>query len=101
MALIRGELGFKGLLLSDDISMKAMGGSLADRARAALGAGCDVVLHCNASLAEKQEAIKGIRALEGAALERADIAMRSVRTPKTFDVAEARHTLDGMLANYA
>ena len=50
--VIRGQIGFGGLLLTDDISMKALEGGLADRARAALGAGCDLVLHCNGSLEE-------------------------------------------------
>ena len=50
--IIRGQIGFDGLLLTDDISMKALEGGLADRARAALEAGCDVVLHCNGRLEE-------------------------------------------------
>jgi beta-N-acetylhexosaminidase len=45
--IIRGEIGFEGLLMSDDIAMKALSGSLPDRARAALAAGVDVVLHCS------------------------------------------------------
>ncbi len=101
IALIRGELGFKGLLLSDDLSMKAMGGSLDSRARDALAAGCDVVLHCNGTLDERKEVAKGVSVLEGEALARAETAMRSVRTPVTFDHIEARRTLDEMLKVYA
>lgn len=101
ISLIRGELGFRGLLMSDDISMKAMEGDLTQRAHDVLAAGCDIVLQCNASLREKQDAAKGIGPLEGEALERAKRAMNSVKTPKPIDYAEARHTLDGLIAEYA
>lgn len=99
--LIREELGFKGLLFSDDISMKAMTGSLAERARSSLAAGCDVVLHCNATLKEKQEAAQGVGVLAGEALVRAERAMASVKPPKTFDHEVARHTLDQLLLEFA
>lgn len=98
--LIRNELGFKNLLLSDDLSMKAMQGSLDERARQALSAGCDVVLHCNGSLDEKQQAAKGSKPLEGEALIRAEAAMAAVKTPKTldFDPQEAKAMRDEILA---
>ena len=50
--MIRGSIGFQGLLMSDDVSMGALSGTLAERSRAALAAGCDVVLHCNGKLDE-------------------------------------------------
>ncbi len=50
--VIRGSIGFQGLLMSDDISMKALSGTIAERSRASLAAGCDVVLHCNGELSE-------------------------------------------------
>jgi beta-N-acetylhexosaminidase len=50
--VIRGHIGFDGLLLTDDLSMQALGGSLGDRANRALAAGCDVALHCNGKMAE-------------------------------------------------
>jgi beta-N-acetylhexosaminidase len=53
--VIRGSIGFSGLLMSDDISMEALSGPLQQRARAALAAGCDVVLHCNGNIDEMQE----------------------------------------------
>src|SRR5947199_268926 len=53
--VIRGTIGFDGLLMSDDISMKALSGTLAERSRAALAAGCDIVLHCNGKLDEMRE----------------------------------------------
>src|SRR5215475_14091514 len=52
--VIRGHIGFDGLLMSDDISMNALAGTLAERARTTLGAGCDVVLHCNGSFDERR-----------------------------------------------
>jgi beta-N-acetylhexosaminidase len=53
--VIRGHIGFDGLLLSDDLSMQALGGSLGDRANRALAAGCDVALHCNGKMSEMAE----------------------------------------------
>ena len=52
--VIRGEIGFAGLLMSDDIAMKALSGSLAARAKAALAAGCDIVLHCSGDAADNE-----------------------------------------------
>jgi beta-N-acetylhexosaminidase len=53
--VIRGYIGFNGLLLSDDLNMEALGGSLGDRAARALAAGCDIALHCNGQMAEMVE----------------------------------------------
>jgi beta-N-acetylhexosaminidase len=53
--VIRSHIGFDGLLLSDDLSMQALGGSLGDRAARALAAGCDIALHCNGRMAEMAE----------------------------------------------
>ena len=50
--VIRDHIGFDGLLLSDDLSMQALGGTLGERANRALAAGCDVALHCNGKMAE-------------------------------------------------
>lgn len=67
IGLIRKEIGFDGLLMSDDISMEALGGSLAERSTAALAAGCDVILHCNGRLDDMQEiaAASGVLNPEG------------------------------------
>jgi beta-N-acetylhexosaminidase len=53
--VVRGHIGFAGLLLSDDLSMQALGGTLGERAARALAAGCDVALHCNGAMAEMKE----------------------------------------------
>jgi len=98
--LIRNELGFKNLLLSDALDMKSMAPiPLGERARMALAAGCDIALHCNSSFDEKQQVMEGVCALEGESLVRADRAMNSVRTPKHFDPVEARQTLESLLSD--
>ena len=89
--IIRGDIGFDGVLMSDDLSMKALSGDFAERARASLAAGCDVVLHCNGSMAEMTAVAGGARPLAGAALRRTRAAMgRLARAPEPFDVDAAR-----------
>jgi len=73
--VIRGRLGFRGLLMSDDISMGALSGSIETRSRAAITAGCDVVLHCNGELAEMQAVASAVPALTGGSAQRADAAL--------------------------
>ncbi|HYD86829.1 MAG TPA: beta-N-acetylhexosaminidase [Vitreimonas sp.] len=91
--IIRGRLGFSGLLMSDDLDMKALqyalNGGLRERAEAALGAGCDVVLQCSGDLKEMQETAKGCRSLQGLSLVRARaVEAFAKRPPREFD-AEA------------
>lgn len=71
LELIRAELGFDGLLMTDDLGMKALSGPMAERGQAALDAGCDVVLHCNGDMTEMQELAPVIPALSGDGLRRA------------------------------
>ena len=65
--VIRKQIGFDNLLMSDDLSMKALSGSLADRTRMALAAGCDIVLHCNGNLDEMREVGNAAGSLRGKA----------------------------------
>lgn len=90
--VIRGEIGFEGVLLSDDISMQALSGPLGMRARTALFSGCDIVLHCNGSLKEMREIALEVRPLEGRPLKRTQAALAHLASPQSFDVAggEAR-----------
>jgi beta-N-acetylhexosaminidase len=74
--IIRKEIGFKGLLMSDDVSMKALSGDFASRARAILNAGCDTVLHCNGDMDEMRALAEVIGPLEGKSLKRAERALR-------------------------
>ncbi len=96
--VIRGFIGFQGLLMSDDISMGALSGSLAARSRAALAAGCDIVLHCNGDLAEMAEVAGAVPELSGDALVRADAALAQRSAPEEFDVTAARETFARMIA---
>ncbi len=68
--VIRAEIGFDGLLVSDDLSMQALGGSLGERASGALAAGCDVVLHCNGLLDEMRDVARSVGPLSDAASRR-------------------------------
>ena len=90
--VIRGEIGFDGLLMSDDLSMQALDGPLEVRTRAALFAGCDVVLHCNGDMEEMKLVASEVKMLEGAALKRAEAALAHLVKPDAFDpeAAEAR-----------
>ena len=76
--VIRGEIGFRGLLMSDDLGMKALQGPFEDRAAAALAAGCDVVLHCEGVMVEMEAVAKGIGPL-GANGQRALAAVAGIR----------------------
>lgn len=75
IAMIRERIGFDGLLMTDDICMGALGGTLTSRVRASLAAGCDVILHCNGDLAEMREVAETAGGLSGRALTRADAAL--------------------------
>jgi beta-N-acetylhexosaminidase len=79
--VIRGEIGFDGLLISDDLSMKALEGPLGARAKAALFAGCDVVLHCNGNMDEMKQVAAEAKMLDGVALKRAEQALAHLNSP--------------------
>ena len=96
--VIRDSIGFGGLLMSDDVSMGALSGSLAERTRAALAAGCDLVLHCNGKLDEMQAVAAEAPPLAGAAAARAEAALAQRHEPRALDVAEARKTFAALLA---
>jgi beta-N-acetylhexosaminidase len=100
--VIRVSIGFDGLLFTDDLSMKALGGSYAGRARQALAAGCDVILHCNGHMNEMIEVAKGGTALSAAArsrLARAEARRRAGIAP--LDRAEAERRFAALLAGEA
>lgn len=92
---IRGAIGFDGLLMSDDLSMKALSGGLRDRAEAALAAGCDVVLHCNGDMAEMKAVAAGTAGLRGKARRRAEAALARLATAREpFDATAGRARFD-------
>jgi len=88
--VIRGSIGFQGLLMTDDISMNALSGTLAERSRAALTAGCDVVLHCNGDLAEMAAVAGETPELAGESARRAEAALDVRVAPEEFDTQAAR-----------
>jgi len=80
--VIRGTIGFQGLLMSDDVSMNALQGSIAARTRASLSAGCDVVLHCNGKLDEMREVATEAPPLAARPLARAERALAARKAPE-------------------
>lgn len=96
--VIRGEIGFKGLLMSDDLSMHALSGPMRHRAEAVLDAGCDVALHCNGDMSEMRAAAEGCRALTGRASDRFARACRVTRRQSEFDTQEAVEMLAEVLS---
>jgi len=88
--VIRGWIGYRGLLMSDDISMGALSGSLGERARAAVSAGCDLVLHCNGNMDEMLAVAAATPRLEGEAARRAAAALAAKRLPAPIDLAAKR-----------
>ncbi|MBU6463963.1 MAG: beta-N-acetylhexosaminidase [Bradyrhizobium sp.] len=95
--VIRGVIGFQGLLMSDDVSMNALVGSIAERTRAIISAGCDMVLHCNGNLDEMREVARETPELSAKALERANRALASRKAPLPLDRKAARARLDGLI----
>ena len=95
--VIRDSIGFAGLLMSDDISMGALSGSLAERSRAAIAAGCDVVLHCNGALTEMVEVAAETPALAGEAGRRAGAALAARKPPIPLDIDAGRAELAALL----
>jgi len=95
--VIRGFIGFRGLLMSDDVSMKALSGTIAERSGAAFAAGCDVVLHCNGILSEMAAVAGQAPVLAGEAARRADAALAQRKAPEQFDVEAARKLFSQMV----
>ena len=95
--VIRGVIGFQGLLMSDDVSMNALAGTIAERTRAIVNAGCDMVLHCNGKLDEMRDVARETPELAGEALVRAKRALASRRQPGPLDRQAARAELDALL----
>jgi beta-N-acetylhexosaminidase len=95
--VIRGEIGFAGALLSDDLSMGALGGSLGERAARARAAGCDFALHCNGRPEEMIDVLDAAGPLEGDSAVRADRALARRPPPVAFDPAAAQARLAALL----
>jgi beta-N-acetylhexosaminidase len=96
--VVRGEIGFDGVLISDDLSMGALGGALAERTIGALAAGCDLVLHCNGKPGEMEEVATVAPAITPTTAARLARGSAMVRDPAEFDREAAEHRLDALLA---
>lgn len=94
ITLIRSQIGFDGLLMTDDISMKALSGSVADKATRAIAAGVDVVLHCNGTFEDRAAVAEAAGEMSSVAQTRAERAMAQRRAPQPLDIeaAEAEHS---------
>jgi len=95
--IIRAQIGFKGVLVSDDLSMEALAGTLGERARAAVAAGCDIALHCNGKADEMELVADSCDALPSASLTRIDAAKARLAVPSPIDTTAASSRLDVLL----
>ncbi|CUH51928.1 beta-N-acetylhexosaminidase [Shimia marina] len=86
MRFMRDDIGFGGLIMTDDIGMEALNGTVDQRAKAAIEAGCDVILHCNGSLAERKAVAEAIGAMTPAAQARSEAVLAARRAPKPVDI---------------
>ena len=97
--IIRGRIGFDGLLMSDDLGMHALQGSFADRTSGVIAAGCDIGLHCSGDMAEMRDCAKGVGAIAPRARERLEAAMATIASgapASSFDDLVAKR--DALLA---
>ena len=99
--IIRGHMGFDGALMSDDVSMKALSGTFRDRTRAAIAAGCDLVLHCNGEFAEMAEVAAAVPPLGGDALRRCRAAEAAIAVPAPFARDAAIAELETRMGRFA
>lgn len=95
--LIRGALGYDGLLISDDLGMAALSGDMAARTRAVLAAGCDIALHCSGDLAEMIDVARAAPPMGAASWARWERAREVLRPPAPLDPAAARRRLETLL----
>ena len=95
---IRKDIGFDGLLMSDDLGMKALGGDFGSRARDALAAGCDIALHCSGDMAEMRAVVDAVGPIGADAIRRLDAAIAWARPPEDRQIADLIAKRDALLA---
>ena len=98
--IIRGQIGFDGLLMSDDLGMKALTGPMRERAWGVIAAGSDIALHCNGDLGEMQEAAEAVPVLSGEAYRRFTEALAVTRQCDQFDLEGAEFALEQVLTHW-
>lgn len=96
LRLIREEIGFDGLVMTDDISMKALNGTLTEISRDALDAGCDVILHCNGTLEARREVSEAAGRLSGEGQRRAESALNARQSPDEVDIRALEAKLEAL-----
>ncbi|MHA1164628.1 MAG: beta-N-acetylhexosaminidase [Alphaproteobacteria bacterium] len=96
--VIRKQIGFKGLVMSDDLDMAALKGTLPERAKGVISAGCDVVLHCSGKLRDAEQVAEAVPVLEGRALARYEAALARLNEPVPFDEKRALGMLEKLQA---
>ena len=99
--VIRGDIGFDGILITDDLSMEALSGPLAARARKAMGAGCDLNLHCNGKMEEMAEVALESPELSVSVMAKLALSLGALPAAAPLDSAKAKRDLDGALAKAA
>ncbi|MXN64561.1 beta-N-acetylhexosaminidase [Stappia sp. GBMRC 2046] len=95
--IIRGEIGFDGCLMSDDVSMRALGGEMRERVASLFAAGCDLALHCNGDFAEMRDVAAASPELRGKALARANAAKARLRAPEPVDRKALREEFERLI----
>ena len=95
--VIRDDIGFGGLLMTDDLNMQALKGGLASRTAASIAAGCDIALHCKGDMAEMQAVAGAAGPMTDAALTRAKAAISARKTPEKVDIRALQADLSAML----
>ena len=98
MGYIRDQIGFDGLIMTDDISMKALSGSLSDITQQALAAGCDVILHCNGTLAERAEVAEAADQMTDIAQARAEATLAARTSPTDIDIPACEAELKTLMS---
>lgn len=98
MKVIRQDIGFDGLLMTDDLSMEALSGTVADRATAAIKAGCDIILHCNGDPVEMEAVANAAGEMTPAAMTRANRALAQRKNPDDIDIPALEAEFEALLA---
>jgi beta-N-acetylhexosaminidase len=95
--LIRNDLGYKNLIITDDISMGALEGSIFERSKCSIDAGCDIVLHCNGDVKEMRDVANASGQLTLQGEERSKFALDQRRAPKKETIDELEYELFNLM----
>ncbi len=99
--VIRRVIGFNGLLITDDLSMKALSGTFAQKAAQAYDAGCDMLLHCNGVMAEMEKLAAAAAEINPKTARRAKTALKFKRKPQPFDEKQALGDLEAIMSSHS